>query len=32
MHEDLISWKDDKHLKLLGDTFVGPLYESVLAT
>ena len=32
MHEDLVSWKDDKHLKLLGDTFVSPLYESALAT
>ena len=32
MHEDLLSWKDDKHLKLLSDHFMSPLYESVLTT
>ena len=32
MHEDLLSWEDDKHFKLLSDKFVGPLYESVLTT
>ena len=32
MHEDLVSWKDDKHLKLLGDMFVSPSSKSFLAT
>ena len=32
MHEDLVSWEVGKHLKLLTDKFVSPLYEFVFAT